>query len=92
MSWAQYVEAFQKQLETGNRLSSGLPDPLAGALVFPRRSILMGLSLPNQFRYQLFSIFKEQCTESIKFLGVLRQTPRLFENGAVGIYLGLGAW
>ncbi len=36
----------------------------------------MGPSLPNQFRYQLFSIFKEQPTEFLKLLGVLRQTPR----------------
>jgi hypothetical protein len=35
----------------------------------------MDPSLPSQFRHELFSIFKEQCTESIKFLGVLRQTP-----------------
>jgi hypothetical protein len=35
----------------------------------------MGLSFLNQFRSQLFSIFKEQDVDSIKFLGVLRQTP-----------------
>jgi len=67
MLWAQYVEAFQKQLEIGNSLSSGLPDPLAKALVSLVGSIFVGPSLPNQFRYQLFSIFKEQCAKSINF-------------------------
>jgi hypothetical protein len=46
----------------------------------------MDPSLPSQFRHELFSIFKEQCTESIKFLGVLRQTPRLFEKEEIMIY------
>ncbi len=54
----------------------------------------MSPSLPNQFRYQLFSIFKEQYTESIKFLGVLRQTPSkaaqfIRERKAKGITLDL---
>jgi hypothetical protein len=35
MPRAQYVEAFQKQLETGNSLIFGLFDPLTGALGFP---------------------------------------------------------
>ena len=47
----------------------------------------MGPSFPNQFRYQLFSIFKEQCTESIKFLGVLRQTPRQFAENEIKPYV-----
>jgi len=67
MPWAQHVEAFQEQLETGNNLISGLLNPLTSALIFPRRAILVGPSPPNQFRCQLFLIFKEQGIDTIKF-------------------------
>jgi hypothetical protein len=77
MPGAQSIKAFQKHFETDNSLSLRLADPLTRTGVSPRGSILVGPSPLNQFRYQLFSIFKEQSTESIKLLGVLRQTPSL---------------
>jgi hypothetical protein len=75
MPWAQYVEAFQKQLETDNSLSSGLSDPLAGTLVFPIGANL-GVSkspesvpLPTLFNFQrtvyrVYSIFRSSPTDS----------------------------
>jgi len=75
MPWAQYVEAFQKQLETGNSLSSGLPDPLAKALVSPIGINLCGskspesVPLPTLFNFQrtvcrVYKIFRGPPTDS----------------------------
>ncbi len=66
MPWAQYVEAFQKQWETGNSLSSGLFDLLAGALVFPVEINLDGskspetVPLPTLFTFQrtVYGVYK----------------------------------
>ena len=75
MPWAQYVEAFQKQLETGNSLSSGLSDPLAGALVSPIGANLGGSKSPESaplstlfsFQraiYRVYKIFRSSPTDS----------------------------
>jgi len=75
MSWAQYVEAFQKQLETGNSLRSPLSDPLADALVFPMGIDLGGskspesVPLPTLFNFQrtgcrVYKIFRSSPTDS----------------------------
>jgi hypothetical protein len=75
MPWAQPVEAFQKQLETGNSLSSGLSDPLAGAWVFPIEANLGGsespesVPLPTLFNFQrtvyaVYKIFRSSPTDS----------------------------
>ena len=75
MPWAQYVEAFQKQLETGNSLSSGLSDPLAGALVSLIGANLGGskspesVPLPTLFNFQrtayrVYKIFRSSPTDS----------------------------
>jgi hypothetical protein len=75
MPWAQHVEAFQKQLETGNSLSSGLSDPLAGALVSPIVANLGGskspelVSLPTLFDFQrtvhrVYKILRSSPTDS----------------------------
>ncbi len=75
MPWAQHVEAFQKQLETGNSLSSGLSDPLAGALLFPIGANLgepkspESVPLPTLFNFQrtvhrVYKIFRSSPTDS----------------------------
>jgi hypothetical protein len=76
MPWAQSVKAFQKHFETGNGLSLGLADPLARAAISSIGSILVWSQSPESVPLPTFSIFKKQPTESIKLLGVLRQTPR----------------
>jgi len=68
MPWAQRVEAFQKQWEAGNSLSSGPTNlPLNGEVSF-LVSILGTPAFSNRFRYQLSSVFKEQCSDRIKLL------------------------
>jgi len=75
MPWAQYVEAFQKQLETGNSLISGLSDPLASALVSPIGTNLGGspspesVPLPTIFNFhrtvcRVYKIFRSSPTDS----------------------------
>jgi hypothetical protein len=75
MSWAQYVEAFQKQLETGNSLSSGLPDPPASPLVSSIGTNFHGSKSPESVPprtlfnfqrtvYRVYKIFRSSPTDS----------------------------
>ena len=75
MPWAQYVEAFQKHLETGNSLSYGLSYPLAAALVSLIGTNLGGskssesVPLPTLFNFQrtvyrVYKILRSSPTDS----------------------------
>ena len=75
MPWAQSVEAFQKQLETGNSLIPGLFVPLGGTLVFPIGANLAGskppesVPLPTLFNFQrtvsrIYKLFRSTPTDS----------------------------
>ena len=75
MPGTQSVEAFQKHIETGNSLSSGLADPLASALVYPIEANLGGskspklVPLPTFFNFQrtvcrIYKIIRSSPTDS----------------------------
>jgi hypothetical protein len=75
MPWAQRAEAFQEHMETGNGLSHGLPDPLAGALVSPigdnlgRSMFPKSVPFPTLFNFQrtrcrLYKTFRSSPTGS----------------------------
>jgi hypothetical protein len=72
MPWTQFVKAFQEHFETGNCLSLGLADPLRTTVDSFIGPILSGPGVPKEFRYQLFSIFKEQFAKIYK---MFRSSP-----------------
>ena len=75
MSGSQSVKAFQKHLETGNNLSSGLVDPLANAVVSPIGVNLgeskspVSIPLPTFFNFQrtvykIYKVIRSSTTDS----------------------------
>ena len=75
MPWAQSVEAFQKQLETGNSLSTVLANAFARTAVSPRGTKLNGstslesVPLSTLFSFQrtgarIYNIFRSFPTDS----------------------------